>query len=60
MYRYLEVIEYATQLPVKRFNITGKNALSVELLDGGINRNMNHEDFYTATRESEVELTELK
>jgi hypothetical protein len=54
--KYIEIKEYDSENVVKRLDVSGKTDRSVERIESGMNRNLNHEQFYTNTRESEVKL----
>jgi len=44
---YLEIIEYSTGKVSQRFDMTGKSEREYDKLDRGINRQLDHERFYT-------------
>lgn len=44
---YLEIIEYSTGKVSQRFDMTGKSEREFDKLDRGINRQLDHERFYT-------------
>lgn len=58
-YHYLEVIAYKGQEIVRRFDITEKSKPEIEKLDNGLNSHMNHTEYYTFMRESDVKLKEM-
>ena len=44
---YLEIIEFSTRKVCQRFDMTGKSEREYDKLDRGINRQLDHERFYT-------------
>lgn len=44
---YLEIIEFPTGKVFQRFDMTGKREIEFNKLDRGINRQLDHERFYT-------------
>jgi len=56
MKKYIEIIKFETKEVVKRMDITGKGEVQIDKIDDGLNINLNHEEFYTTTTESETEL----
>jgi hypothetical protein len=57
---YLEIVAYKGQEVIRRIDITDKSEPQIEKLDNGINRQMNHAEYYTFIRESDVKLDEIK
>ena len=45
-YRYVEIVDKDGEV-VKRSDVTGWSDRLVERLDDGLNRNMNHESYFT-------------
>ena len=56
MYNYLEVKKFKDQEVVKRMDVTGITDRAQVLIDGGLNRNLNHSEYFTFFRDSEEEL----
>jgi hypothetical protein len=56
IFKYLEVKAYNNGLVYKRLDLSGKPDRSIDTIENGMNRNMNHEKFYTFSYDSEVEL----
>jgi len=56
-FQYLEIVQMEGNKVVKRFDVTGKGERGVERLERGVNINLNHDEFYTSTNDSDVELT---
>jgi len=56
-FQYLEIVKMEGNKVVKRFDVTGKGERGTERLERGVNINLNHEEFYTSTNDSDVELT---
>ncbi len=47
MNTYIEIQQYKTGKVVKRFDVTGKSGRMIDKFDGGLNINLNHNEFYT-------------
>ena len=45
--RYIEIIHYDTGEVFNKIEVTGKSDRVIEKIDDGINRNLNHDRFYT-------------
>ena len=56
MKTYIEVKTYESEECVKRIDVTGKSERSIDRIESGMNRNMNHKDYYTVQVETEKEL----
>jgi hypothetical protein len=56
IFKYIEVKSWDDGGVVKRLDVSEKTDRSVETIEDGMNRNMNHEKFYTFSYDSEVEL----
>ena len=56
-FKYIQVISYKDQEAVKVLDVTGKSDRQIDLIDRGLNRNLNHHDFYTLIVDSEKILT---
>ena len=54
-YKYIEVIEGNIEI-VKRVDVSSKNSHSIITVENGMNRNMNHDKFYTIIVDSDTEL----
>jgi len=60
-FQYIEIIETKTKKVVCRMDVSGKGERTIERIEDGVNINLNHKDFHTATNESNVKLpTEAK
>lgn len=55
-FQYIEIIETKTGKVVCRMDVSGKSTRSIERIDDGVNINLNHKDFHTATKDSDVAL----
>lgn len=55
-YKYLEVVNYKTKEVVLRINVTGKSDRAINIIDAGLNRNLNHNEYFTRETESKIEL----
>ncbi len=56
-YKYVEVVAYADRGNIiKRYDVTGKSENQIHTFDNGLNRNMNHDDYYTREKDSKTEL----
>ena len=47
MKQYIEIIEYVSNKVVKRIDVSDKTDRSIDTIDSGMNRNLNHEKYYT-------------
>ena len=56
---YIEIIANKDDKAVKRMNVTGKSSRSIERIESGMNRNLNHKEYYTFSFKSMEELEEL-
>ena len=52
--KYIEIVEYATEKVVKRIDVSGKTYRQADLIDAGINRNLNHDEYFTRFKFSDV------
>lgn len=43
----IEIVEYSTQEVVESFDMRGKSVREVGRIESGMNRNLDHERFYT-------------
>jgi hypothetical protein len=57
--KYIEIKEYDSENVVKRLDVSGKTDRSIEKIELGMNRNLNHDQFYTRVYESEVKLDDI-
>ncbi|HEY3405399.1 MAG TPA: hypothetical protein VGK59_18570 [Ohtaekwangia sp.] len=57
--KYLEVLTFEDSKVVKRIDVTSKSNREIELIERGMNRNMNHDLYYTSVTGSEELLTEF-
>jgi len=55
-FKYIEIKEYDGGGVVKRLDVSGKTDRSVDTIENGMNINLNHDDYYTFSYDSEVEL----
>lgn len=60
MYQYLEIRTFQDKQCVKRTDVTGWPERKVERFDNGINRNLNHDEYYTTVVESDEQLDEIE
>ena len=51
MKKVIQIIEYKTEDVVKEIDVTGKSQSQIDKIERGLNRNLNHDEYYT----SEVE-----
>lgn len=56
LFKYIEVKSYDDGGVVKRLDVSDKTDRSIDTVESGINRNLNHDKFYTFSYDSEVEL----
>lgn len=57
MKTYVEIIETATGKVVDRIDVSERDERGIDKVERGVNINLNHEEYHTEVRESEVELT---
>lgn len=58
-YKYLEIIAYENDEVVKRIDVTNMTQRSIDTIESGMNRNLNHNDYYTKEGATTVKLEEL-
>ena len=56
LFKYLEVKTWDDGGVVKRLDVSLKSERQIDAIDSGMNRNLNHDKYYTCDYESEVEL----
>ena len=56
LFKYIEIKTYNDGGVVKRIDATGKTDRSIDKIESGMNRNLNHDQYYTFSYDSEVEL----
>ncbi len=59
-YTYLEIKQDSDGECVKRFEVTNQSERSRKLLEDGLNRNLNHNEYSVVFVESEKKLGEVK
>ena len=59
IYKYIEIKKYDNGEVVKRLDVTDKSDRTAESIENGMNRNLNHEQYYTFSFDSETELPTL-
>jgi hypothetical protein len=59
LFKYIEVIGYDEENVVKRLDVSNKTDRSIDKIESGMNINLNHDQFYTVIRSSEVELEKI-
>ena len=55
-YKYIEIKNYGDGGVIKRLDVSKKTDGSVDTSEAGMNRNLNHDKYYTLSYDSEVEL----
>ncbi|CAH1002648.1 hypothetical protein LEM8419_03520 [Neolewinella maritima] len=56
MKHYIEIIRYEDDQVVKRVDVSNRTETARDRVENGMNINLNHAQYYTSGRESEVEL----
>lgn len=51
----IQVISYESGQSVKELDCTGKTERQVQTIENGMNRNLDHERFYTIIKKEEIE-----
>ena len=60
MYKYIEIIEDETSEVVSRMDVTTQSERNLEKILGGINRNLNHNEFSIIEKESDEKLPPIQ
>lgn len=55
-FQYIEIKSYEGGEVVRRLDVTGKSGKRLDLIEAGLNRNLNHDKYYTFTFDSETKL----
>jgi len=58
-FKYIEIIKYSSGEVVKRIDVSGISQRNIDRIDSGMNRNMNHSEYYTIERASEIAIPEI-
>jgi hypothetical protein len=45
-YKYLEIVRHFDSKVIKRVDVTGHSERSIDKVEGGMNRNLNHFDYF--------------
>ena len=56
IFKYIEIKTWEDGGVVKRLDVSSKSERQIEKIDSGMNRNLNHDQYYTCDYESEVKL----
>ena len=56
MKTYIEIIRYEDKECVKRLDVSDKSGRAIDKIDAGMNRNMNHEEFFSKIVDTKKEL----
>ena len=56
LFKYLEVKNYGDGGVVRRIDVSDKSDSAIDKIESGMNRNLNHDQYYTLGYDSEVEL----
>ena len=56
LFKYIEIKSYNDGGVVKRLDVSGKIDRSIDTIEAGMNRNLNHDQYYTFSYDSEFEL----
>ena len=59
IYSYIEIKSFENGSVVKRLNVTGKTVRSQRTIESGMNRNLNHSEYYTFSYDSRDLLIEI-
>lgn len=59
MYKYLDIRTIKDSVTIKRFDITSYTERQIDQLDLGLNRKLNHEEYYTSFPYESEEKKEL-
>lgn len=58
-YKYIEVKEMISGKVVKRIDVSDRSDRQADVIESGMNRNMNHKDYFTIINRSKSELSEI-
>ena len=47
MKTYIEIIKHEDESCVKRIDVSGKTQRSIDTIENGMNRNLNHNEYFT-------------
>ena len=53
LFKYLEVKEYSSGNVIKRMDLSDKSIRDIDKIEAGLNRQLNHEKYYTFYWDSE-------
>lgn len=56
LFKYIEIKSYNDGGVVKRLDVSRKTDRSIDTIEAGMNRNLNHDQYYTFSYDSEIEL----
>lgn len=56
IYKYIEIKSYGNGEVIKRLDVSDKTDRSVDVIDSGMNMNLNHDKYYTFCLDSEKKL----
>ena len=59
-YQYLEIVRHFDSKVIKRVDVTGHSERSIDKVEGGMNRNLNHFDYCVEFVESDEKLEDVK
>lgn len=59
IYKYIEIKKYDNGEVVKRLDVTDKPDRTAKSIEDGMNRNLNHNEYYTFSFDSETQLPTL-
>lgn len=58
-FKYIEIIAYKDRSVVKRIDVSVKSSRIVTMIENSINKNLNHDEFYTVETHSEKFLSKI-
>jgi|AntRauTorcE11897_2_1112592.scaffolds.fasta_scaffold00051_48 hypothetical protein len=56
LFKYIEIKDYDNDSVVKRLDVSDKSDRRIDTIESGIDINLNHDQYYTFSHDSEVEL----
>ena len=56
MKTYIEIRRYGDNKCIKRLDVTGKTERMIDTIENGMNRNLNHEEYFTEAINSKKDL----
>lgn len=59
-FKYVEIVKDDSQEVVCRMDVTNKSERSIEMIENGASRNLNHNEYTIVFNESDIELPKIE